>query len=359
MKAEKITILFGVERITLLYSLYPFWISKHRNRFVFTTDVDWVLNKDNNPYILLVRSLKYLPSKDQRQPFLEKLRKKYRKVFLFDDNDGTESFFLELLPLLDKCYKKQVFVDKENYAKDFEGKRLFSHYYYHLNNNTLPPPSQNIQNPPTKADLDKISLLWNVGIGSYPLSRYLEYVTKKGVKFFGSFFMNMLLYTPDFGAACPRPHLSKCHGRFGHEPYREEVGFQRKLLLQLIQNDSQFLAGKVDRKTYQKELKQVQAVLSPFGWGEICFRDFEAVLGGAVLVKPDVSHLETWPNIFIPGHTYIPICWDGSDLKEKTTMLLEDGKLVSKIRENAWLIYKQAFSELDEKVKGVIQDFER
>ena len=31
--------------------------------------------------------------------------------------------------------------------------------------------------------------------------------------------------------------------------------------------------------------------MSPFGFGEICYRDFEAMLNGACLIKPDVSHL--------------------------------------------------------------------
>ena len=54
-------------------------------------------------------------------------------------------------------------------------------------------------------------------------------------------------------------------------------------------------------------------MLSPFGWGELCLRDYEAVLGGALLLKPDMSHLETWPDVFVPHDTYAPFDWDATD----------------------------------------------
>ena len=34
--------------------------------------------------------------------------------------------------------------------------------------------------------------------------------------------------------------------------------------------------------------------LSPFGWGEIGARDFEIFINGSLLIKPDMSHLETY-----------------------------------------------------------------
>ena len=56
--------------------------------------------------------------------------------------------------------------------------------------------------------------------------------------------------------------------------------------------------------------------LSPFGIGEVCFRDFEAVHHECLLVKPSMAHIETRPNIYIPGETYVPVRWDFSDLAD-------------------------------------------
>ncbi len=57
-------------------------------------------------------------------------------------------------------------------------------------------------------------------------------------------------------------------------------------------------------------------VVSPWGWGEACHRDYEAWLLGAVLVKPSMSHVWSWPDIYVPTETYIPCRLDFADVPE-------------------------------------------
>jgi hypothetical protein len=83
-------------------------------------------------------------------------------------------------------------------------------------------------------------------------------------------------------------------------------------------------AGMVSHRRYLAELKISKIVFSPFGYGEICWRDFEAVAAGAVLLKPDMSHVEANPNIYVPDETYVPVRWDFADLEEKVRELLAD-----------------------------------
>src|SRR5690606_40487329 len=52
-------------------------------------------------------------------------------------------------------------------------------------------------------------------------------------------------------------------------------------------------------------------------YGEVCHRDFEAMAAGAVLVKPDSSHIRTNPEIYIPGQTYVPCKPDWSRSEER------------------------------------------
>jgi hypothetical protein len=66
--------------------------------------------------------------------------------------------------------------------------------------------------------------------------------------------------------------------------------------------------------------------VSPFGYGEICWRDFEAVCLGCLLIKPDMGHVRTAPDLFIPGVTYAPVRWDFSDLEEVCSHYLENEK---------------------------------
>ncbi len=92
---------------------------------------------------------------------------------------------------------------------------------------------------------------------------------------------------------------------------------------------------RVSAKKYFIELCTSKVVFSPFGWGEVCFRDYEAIACGALLVKPDMSHLITEPNIYIPHETYVPIAWDYSDAKEQIDEYLSNPAKAKKIINNA------------------------
>ena len=76
-------------------------------------------------------------------------------------------------------------------------------------------------------------------------------------------------------------------------------------------------SGRISRHAFLDELRASKLCFSPFGYGELCWRDFEAALCGAVLVKPDMSHIACDPDIFVPSETYIPVRWDLADLDEK------------------------------------------
>jgi hypothetical protein len=119
-----------------------------------------------------------------------------------------------------------------------------------------------------------------------------------------------------------------------------------------------FLTCMVPQPRYDAELHDAKIVLSPFGWGEVCFRDFEAVRAGALLLKPDMSHLKTWPDIYIPGETYIPLDWDGGDLLEKVICYLEDEKERRRIAENAFYRYQSETAALMERFDALLGDVE-
>ena len=78
---------------------------------------------------------------------------------------------------------------------------------------------------------------------------------------------------------------------------------------------------RLSRRQYFYELERSRFSFSPFGWGEVNIRDFESIIAGAVLIKPDMSHIDTYPNIYQRDHSYIPIKWDLSDLEETMEFL--------------------------------------
>lgn len=99
--------------------------------------------------------------------------------------------------------------------------------------------------------------------------------------------------------------------------------------------------GIVQRKQYFAELGHSKLVFSPFGYGEICWRDFEAVAMGAVLIKPDMGHIEANPNIYIANETYVPVKWDFSDLASKVRWLLDEPETRKRIARAAFNVAHQ------------------
>ncbi len=93
------------------------------------------------------------------------------------------------------------------------------------------------------------------------------------------------------------------------------------------------------------ELRRAKVCFSPFGYGEVCWRDYEAVMAGAVLLKPDMSHIETAPDIFRPWETYVPISWDLSDFDATLRRVLNDSSLRQAIARNAHAVLHEYLNE--------------
>ena len=97
----------------------------------------------------------------------------------------------------------------------------------------------------------------------------------------------------------------------------------------------------VRHDVFLKELRSSKICFSPFGYGEVCWRDYEAVMCGAVLLKQDMAHVETDPDIFVPGETYVPVKWDLSDFEEKVHWLLADADARRRISRNAFEVLQE------------------
>lgn len=94
--------------------------------------------------------------------------------------------------------------------------------------------------------------------------------------------------------------------------------------------------GRVPREVYFRELYQSKICFSPFGYGEVAWRDYEAAFSGALLVKPDMSHLDSRPDIFRAFETYVPVRWDLADFKDTVRRYLADPQERLRISRNAF-----------------------
>ena len=73
---------------------------------------------------------------------------------------------------------------------------------------------------------------------------------------------------------------------------------------------------RISKFSYFRELKRSKIVASPFGSSEINYRDFEAFICGTLLLKPDMSHTESYPDLYRPGETFVSHSWDLDDLED-------------------------------------------
>ena len=207
--------------------------------------------------------------------------------------------------------------------------------------------------------LGKLRLSWNIGVGDYPRGKLRQRVGVAAGMALG-FKVTPLFYGRGRLPADPvsrNPGTIPIHARLAPAP-RPSIAFQRKLIMEKIDGNPLFLTGSVSQGAYNREVAQSRIVLSPFGWGELCLRDFEAVLSGALLLKPDMSHIETWPDVFVPGETYAPFSWEAKDLVETAERYLGDEAERTRIARNAYDSYRSQLAELPARFERIIAEIE-
>jgi hypothetical protein len=64
-------------------------------------------------------------------------------------------------------------------------------------------------------------------------------------------------------------------------------------------------------------IRRTKVAPSPWGFGASCYRDFEILMGGAVMVKPDTTFCQGWPDLFHPDNDlYVKCQLDYKDLPQ-------------------------------------------
>jgi hypothetical protein len=103
-------------------------------------------------------------------------------------------------------------------------------------------------------------------------------------------------------------------------PYTEH----RKGAWEILDDKFDSRKEKLPQDQYFQYLYDSKVALSPFGMGEVCFRDFECFNVGTIMIKPDMSMVLTEPNIYIDKETYFAVNYDWSNLNEVIDEVLSD-----------------------------------
>ena len=97
-------------------------------------------------------------------------------------------------------------------------------------------------------------------------------------------------------------------------------------------------------KEYLKKLQQSKISIGAFGWGEVCYREFEAIKMGAAVIFPNVDYIETWPNIYRDNYSYVSYKLDFSNPIDKINLVSSDNDLRENLVENSQRICKNVYS---------------
>lgn len=267
---------------------------------------------------------------------LEKIRRDHptRKLIFIDPFAQASTWYFNLLPYVDRLLKRQSYQNFEDYKKPFIGGSKLTDFmakHWHLDFEKWYVGSEIPQGYE-----DRIMLGWNLGTAK-PFMRGLQ---KPWMSLCPPVKKNIDLF---------------CRMSLGYENKKEWYYEYRKIALQAIEplqskyhvvsGGGSIENGLVSPRQYYREIKHSRMVFSPFGWGENCWRDFEAVCYDCLLIKPSMSHLKTEPNIFIEGETYVPVRWDFADLEEKCRYYLENPEEADRIIKNARHVYENYFKE--------------
>jgi hypothetical protein len=356
-----ITILALYERISLFHTMEPFFLKRFRRLFHITQSSDYCLNWDKNKILFMERCFQYREPRDlalDEVNLMKKLRDKYETIVFFCGQPEAGTNRLDLLPYVDRLFYKSVFSERENYHRDLYAKNLYADYYhknYHVYDKEIEYRCSPVLN---EDDAKRIELSWNIGVGDYPRRHWPQRMgvlaALAGFPDAGRLFKTGRRKTPppDFSGA---GRSIAVHARIDLVSC-ESIAYQRQLCLERIAGNELFLTGIVSQNQYYRELYDSKITLSPFGWGEVCFRDFEAVISGSLLLKPDMSHIKTWPDIYIPYETYVPVNWDGTDIIEKAETYLANDQERRRIAENAYEQYNVQLAGLEDRFATLFRD---
>ena len=373
MTKKKINILINKEGI-VFYTIYPLIINKiklfelgYKIAFYFKLskellDCDILILISKPTQNIIDAKKPYSKNNKALLEYLSEIKSKVKKIIWFDNSDSSSVTNFEVMPYIDIYLKKQILKNKSLYRSDLYGGRIFTDYYH--KKFKILDKNKYINNFPLKKKYEnKLRLSWNIGLGNVHNS-------------FSSFYSFLRLFLPlfvvkKFNNNFVEPDKSREIDFFfrGSIKYnRNTIKFHREKLFNDLNEKlkkldyvsvigknvfhkksiSSFIKkaqGKLSNNEYLKIQNSAKISFSPFGWGELGARDYEIILGGSLLVKPTMDHMETWPNIFLPNKTYVPLEWDFSNLEEIFETYIKNYRLRNEIISNSQEIYMESISE--------------
>lgn len=262
------------------------------------------------------------------------------RILWFDTHDSTACTEFDILPFVDLFLKNQILKNKEEYLEQNSRERIYVKYL----NELYGIREERVLNwaLPKKTELKKIMVSWNSCYENYTRTR-----SRIFYKFYQKYIrpnqnfplLNTVKFTP-----VEKKRNTNCSCRI-NKNYRWKAISQHRFEVENLLSNLDVVCDKVSLPLFWKELEDSLVSVGPFGLGEITLRDFEIIITGCALVKPDLSHMDTWPPLFHENETYIPFKWDLSDFIAIVEDLIIQTDKREFIANNAQRVYKKFLLE--------------
>ena len=279
-------------------------------------DLDKCLERAREPVLVVVPH--FLTPNDLLAAAFQRARSRDQRIIVLDGHDQTSSPHLALLPYVDRYIKSKMLREASAYQSDYLGGYVFSDFYARTYDFDL--DGWHFGAKPDTTLVERLVPGWN-----FAVTRSLRYWMRVP-----RFVRKRLSRRPyDINLRVALAYDDKWEW---YQDYRAHCLDATRGLRDRFRATGQ---ERVGAAKFRRELRNSKIVFSPFGWGEVCWRDYEAVAVGALLLKPSCDHLITNPNIYVDGETYVAVRWDNSDLDEKVDYYLRHLDEAQRIVDNA------------------------
>ena len=275
-------------------------------------------------------------SPDEAERVLSKLKQENpdRKLIFLDPWDQVNSRFFNVLPYVDRFLKYQRLKDVTRYQQPLAGGTVITDYL--VNELGYDIGDWYVGSEVPAGYESRIGTSWNVTL----IKRFKRELLRRPMIW--------------------QPKIAKsidvfCRVSYGVRGSHDWYGRYRQAAIAAIEPleqhyklavNGEYVGDRViSSRQYFNEIRRSRIVVSPFGWGETTWRDYEAVCYDCLLIKPQMDHIDTQPNIYIPGETYVPVRWDFQDLEETCAYYLQHPEEADRIIQNARRVYKSYFEQ--------------
>jgi len=274
-------------------------------------------------------------SAEERANVLKKIKAHCNMLVWMDTADSTGTCMFDVMPYVDLYFKKQLLKNTKDYCRDVYGTRTFCEYYHNILKVEDETITQRYYPHTEEQYLHKLRVAWNVGIGDLYAVKPIQLILHPHS-----------VTKPEFLSPDSERIFDVQYRGSGYSPLAGYPRSRSKELIMEMMNESNIkfsdITKRIHKEEFIKEGQNSKCILSPFGWGEICGRDFEAFVYGGCMIKQDMSHCTTYPDAYQAGVTYVPLKWDFSDFKK--VIIKSNSQEYKDIAKRAQEYYKHIFT---------------